>query len=151
MRKAPKQPRARRLPWLVACVVGAGLVGGILLKTSSSTSTPETAPLASPAPRTSAPGSGFPRQSQGQYQGGQPLPGTAAPVKEGSTRSSSPHYVPASRLQPPGADPHPVLPPTPQEPPDPVTHQPPMHNPGGVDGDRPPRAVPGIDSAAGSL
>ncbi len=30
-------------------------------------------------------------------------------------------------------------------PPDPATHRPPMHNPGGVDGDRPPRPAPGLE------
>jgi hypothetical protein len=38
-----------------------------------------------------------------------------------------------------------VIPPPPVPPPPPHLHTPPMHNPGGVNGDRPPRPVPGLD------
>jgi hypothetical protein len=47
--------------------------------------------------------------------------------------------VPAWRVNPPPPDPSPPLPPAPIEPPNPAKHRPPLHNPGGVDGDRPAR------------
>jgi hypothetical protein len=54
-----------------------------------------------------------------------------------------PGHIPAWQVKPPRPDPTPP-PPPPVPPPDPATHRPPMHNPGGVDGDRPPRPVPGL-------
>jgi len=52
------------------------------------------------------------------------------------------HQIPAWKVlvPPPVA----WTPPPPVEPPNPITHPPPMHNPGGYDGDRPPRPVPGL-------
>jgi hypothetical protein len=53
-------------------------------------------------------------------------------------------YIPARQISLPvplgDAEP----PPIPQEPPNPQLWQPAMHNPGGVNGGRPPRPVPGI-------
>lgn len=48
---------------------------------------------------------------------------------------------PALSSQPPSQSP----PLRPVEPPNPATHRPPMDNPGGVNRDRPPRPVPGLE------
>lgn len=56
-------------------------------------------------------------------------------------------YVPAWVVKPPAPDPNGALP-EPVEPPDPLTTPPPMDNPGGVNGDRPERPVPGLEAAA---
>jgi hypothetical protein len=53
-------------------------------------------------------------------------------------------YVPASMLAPAPTGLAPVPPPANEEPPDPASTRLPTHNPGGVDGDRPARPVPGI-------
>lgn len=56
-----------------------------------------------------------------------------------------PGTVPAWQVDPPPPDPAQPLPPPPREPPNPALHRPAMDNPGGVNGDRPERAVPGIE------
>jgi hypothetical protein len=56
--------------------------------------------------------------------------------------SIPPGHIPAWEVHPPRPDPNQPAPPVPVPPPDPATHQPPMDNPGGVDGDRPPRPAP---------
>jgi hypothetical protein len=53
--------------------------------------------------------------------------------------------VPPWEVDPPPPDPSAPLPPDPVDPPNPAEHRPPLHNPGGVNGDRPPRPVPGLD------
>jgi hypothetical protein len=53
--------------------------------------------------------------------------------------------VPTWEVDPPPPDPSAPLPPDPVDPPNPAEHRPPLHNPGGVNGDRPPRLVPGLD------
>lgn len=56
-----------------------------------------------------------------------------------------PGTVPVSQIDPPRPDPTVPMPPAVVEPPNPALHRPPMDNPGGVDGDRPARAVPALD------
>ena len=58
--------------------------------------------------------------------------------------STTEDTVAASDPAPPRLDLPPL--PEPPPPPDPQTTRPPMHNPGGVNGDRPPRPVPGLDN-----
>jgi len=56
------------------------------------------------------------------------------------------HHIPAAQVSvPPGVawTPRPVV-----EPANPIAQTRAMHNPGGVNGDRPPRPVPGLDNAA---
>lgn len=53
-------------------------------------------------------------------------------------------YTPADEMEPLREEPPSPEPPPPVEPPEPSLFRPPMHNPGGVDGDRPPRPIPGI-------
>jgi len=57
-----------------------------------------------------------------------------APVPEG--------HLSAAEVKPPGPEPT-LTAPEAIPPPDPLKNEPPKHNPGGVDGDRPPRFVPG--------
>jgi outer membrane biosynthesis protein TonB len=59
-----------------------------------------------------------------------------------NTPTVPPGHIPAWQVKSPRPEVTP--PPTPVPPPDPASHRPPMHNPGGVDGDRPPRPVPGL-------
>jgi hypothetical protein len=146
MNKSPKRTKASLRPWLMVCVVGAGLGGVTLFLSSRDGSTPEAIRPVGTAPRADDQRKAPPQRPQGPLQGVQ-SPSAAGPTKVGSSRSTSPHYVPASQLQPPGPDLHPVPPPTPQVPLDPRTRQPPMHNPGGVEGDRPPRAIPGLEGS----
>ena len=63
----------------------------------------------------------------------------------GNTSALPAGTVPAWQVHPPAPDPSPPLPPAPVEPPNPAQHRPPMHNPGGVDRDRPARPVPGLE------
>ena len=56
-----------------------------------------------------------------------------------------PGTVPVSQIDPPRADPAMPMQALPAPPPNPALHRPPMDNPGGVDGDRPARTVPGLD------
>lgn len=56
-----------------------------------------------------------------------------------------PGTVPVSQIDPPRPDPAMPMPAGPVPPPNPALHRPPLDNPGGVDGDRPARAVPGLD------
>jgi hypothetical protein len=68
-------------------------------------------------------------------------PGT---VPTGYTPPQQPdHLIPASQVQAPPTFVAGKHPPPPQviEPPNPITHRPPMQNPGGVNGDRPPRVL----------
>jgi len=55
-----------------------------------------------------------------------------------------PGSVPVWRVDPPPPDRAAPMPAAPVEPPNPATHRPAMDNPGGVNGDRPERAVPGL-------
>jgi hypothetical protein len=55
-------------------------------------------------------------------------------------------YVPAWKVRPPRPEQLGQVPlPPPREPPEPSLHRPPVENPGGVNGDRPARPVPGIE------
>jgi hypothetical protein len=59
-----------------------------------------------------------------------------------NTPAATPGLTPAWMVRPP---PPPTLaPPRPVEPPNPIAHRP--ENPGGFNGDRPPRPTPGVDS-----
>jgi hypothetical protein len=53
-------------------------------------------------------------------------------------------FVPAWKVNPPRPDPSAPTPPTPFAPPDPQQNRPAMQNPGGINGVRPERKVPGI-------
>ncbi len=69
-------------------------------------------------------------------------PNRAANPDEGAGREEHVGFVPVGEVEqvpPPRVEPRPVRAP----PPDPATHRPPLHNPGGVNGDRPPRFEPG--------
>ena len=55
------------------------------------------------------------------------------------------HHLPARRVPTPA--PVAWLPPTPRDSANPITNVPPMDNPGGVNGDRPAREVPGLHAA----
>lgn len=61
-------------------------------------------------------------------------PDNSPPVAKG--------YIPAWKIDSPRGDPNARPAPLPVAPPNPAEHRPPMENPGGVNGDRPPRAVP---------
>lgn len=75
-----------------------------------------------------------------------PLPAETPPweVTKDSSGPLPPGQVPAWIVRPPPPDPSAPAPPAPIEPPDPATHTPPMDNPGGVNGARPERSVPGL-------
>jgi hypothetical protein len=83
----------------------------------------------------------------GSRSGGRP--GAKVPPPWEATPDNSPPVpkgqIPAWVVKPPRPDPTLQPPPVPHPPPDPAVFQPPMHNPGGVNGDRPPRPVPGLD------
>jgi len=55
------------------------------------------------------------------------------------------HHLPAWEVNPPPPDLNRPPPPPPRDTRDPATYRPPKHNPGGVNGDRPPREVPGLE------
>ena len=57
-----------------------------------------------------------------------------------NTPAPPPGHVAAWTVSPPPPNPFAPPPPPPIVPPDPATTRPPMNNPGGVDGDRPPRS-----------
>jgi len=57
---------------------------------------------------------------------------------------SAPEYIPAWKVNPPRPDPNALPPPRPVEPTNPQLTKPPRDNPGGVNGDRPERPVPGM-------
>jgi hypothetical protein len=65
-------------------------------------------------------------------------PWQATPENTGALPAGT---VPAWQVHPPRPDPSAPLPPAPVEPPNPAEHRPPIHNPGGVNGDRPERTV----------
>jgi hypothetical protein len=77
----------------------------------------------------------------------EPLRGEPRPSADAAKRRPpAPEWqIPAWVVKPPAPDPRTPLPPAPVEPPSPIAHRPPMHNPGGVNGDRGARPVPGID------
>jgi len=52
-------------------------------------------------------------------------------------------HLSAAEVKPPGPEPT-LTAPEAIPPPDPLTNEPPKHNPGGVNGDRPPREIPGM-------
>jgi hypothetical protein len=66
-------------------------------------------------------------------------------VKRTAKNKRGPGEIPAWVIRPPPPDPQPKPLPTPHEPPDPRTYRAPMHNPGGVNGARPPRVIVGLD------
>jgi hypothetical protein len=74
--------------------------------------------------------------------------GTETPPWQASPQNTTalpPGTVPAWQVNAPPPDPAQPLPPPPREPPNPAVHRPPMDNPGGVNGDRPERPVPGVE------
>ena len=75
--------------------------------------------------------------------------GSCRSAAVGSTPENTPMpgkgYIPAWKVKPPRPDPNAPAPPLPAELPNPQLVRPPMHNPNGVNGDRPPRLVPGIE------
>jgi hypothetical protein len=75
-------------------------------------------------------------------------PGSETPPWQANPQNTTtlpPGTVPAWQVNPPPPDPSLPLPPPPREPPNPAVHRPPMDNPGGVNGDRPERPVPGVE------
>lgn len=78
-------------------------------------------------------------------------PGSGAPMLESetppwqatpdNTSAALPGTVPTRRVDPPRPDPSIRMPLPPVEPPNPAQHRPPLHNPGGVNGDRPEREL----------
>ncbi len=80
-----------------------------------------------------------------------PHPGSGAPVHDSeiapwhatpeNASAALPGTVPAWRVNPPRPDPSIRMPLPPDEPPNPAQHRPPLHNPGGVNGDRPERGL----------
>jgi hypothetical protein len=74
------------------------------------------------------------------------VPGRVAPWE--ATRENTPPVpagqVPAWQVRPAAPDPTMHMPAAPVAPPDPQTTTPPMDNPGGVNGDRPPRPEPDV-------
>jgi hypothetical protein len=75
----------------------------------------------------------------------EPLPAHETAPWQATEVALPPGSVPVAHVDPPPPDPHVVLPPPPVEPSNPALHRPPLHNPGGVDRDRPPRPVPGLE------
>jgi hypothetical protein len=130
---------------LVAGILVLGVVVGLLLEglyrtrpVTPSAAAPTSA-AAAPAPR-AAPVGGAGRAAAApaptkELQAWEVTPANSPPVPPG--------HVPAWQVKPPPPEPVPA-PAAPVEPPDPATYRPPLHNPGGVDGDRPPRQVPGL-------
>ncbi len=90
-----------------------------------------------------APG-GVSAQPQVVTRAGQPAEGPPWHAPPGDARALPPGTVPVEQIKPPPPDPS-APPPAPREPKNPATHRPPVHNPGGVDGDRPSRKVPGVE------
>lgn len=127
--------------WLVGglIVIAAALavltLRGLREPTGAATRTPAGASGAERAGKATSPAAtpGAPEvppwQASAAPRAGELLPGT----------------VPVSAVNPPPPDPDAPMPPPPVEPPNPALHRPPMDNPGGVDGDRPPRPVPGVE------
>ncbi|HEX5058878.1 MAG TPA: hypothetical protein VFV99_05930 [Kofleriaceae bacterium] len=62
-----------------------------------------------------------------------------------TTGTLPPGTVPAWQVNPPPPDPSTPPPPAPREPANPALHRPAMDNPGGVNGARPERKVPGVE------
>lgn len=91
------------------------------------------APAPTTAPSTEARKSGAPPRELKPWEATKE---NSPPVPKG--------HIPAWQVNPPPPPPPSPPWPPPREPPDPQIHRPPMHNPGGVDGDRPPRPVPGV-------
>ncbi|HEY3353531.1 MAG TPA: hypothetical protein VGQ83_09800 [Polyangia bacterium] len=134
---------------LVAGVVVLGVLVGLLLEglyrtrpvdEAKAAAAPQAAgPAAAPAPRPPAAGPALTGAAAVTPEKQIP-PWEATPA---NTPPPPPGHIPAWVVKPPR--PEPSAPPAPPvEPPDPATHRPPMHNPGGVNGDRPPRPVPGL-------
>ena len=74
------------------------------------------------------------------------LAACGSPPSAGETPSGlDDHHIPASRIPGP---PHATWsPPAHSAPPNPIANRQPMHNPGGVNGDRPARTAPRLESA----
>jgi len=128
----------------VAFVVVGVLVGFLLegIYRKSPTIDTRTSTEAAKAGEPGAPGSSSARRrapaigdratpTRPRAAGDQPLP----PGFEPSTPADDP--PPDDRYDHPAPESKP--------PPDPATYRPPMHNPGGVNGDRPPRPIPGVE------
>lgn len=93
-----------------------------------------TTPAATPEPRARAPEADGPAALEPWQVSRENTP----PPPEG--------YVPAWKVRPPRPEQLSQVPlPPPREPPEPSLHRPPVENPGGVNGDRPARPVPGIE------
>jgi hypothetical protein len=79
---------------------------------------------------------------------GRPVPLRRDPVpweaKPSDPPPPSPRYIPAWQVNPPRPDAHLPPPPPPPELPNPQLTTPSKHNPGGVNGDRPARPIPGL-------
>lgn len=126
--------------WILAGLfaVAALLVGLTLQGLYGSTERPQPEPGNANAPsRASAAGPGVPGQPTKETP-----PWQATPQ---NTTTLPPGTVPAWQVDPPPPDPSLPLPPPPREPPNPALQRPPMDNPGGVNGDRPERTVPGVE------
>lgn len=74
----------------------------------------------------------------------------ALPKEERSRVLRKLGYVPDEEFKSaaPPADPQMHAKPKIAPPPNPIVHRPPLHNPGGVDGDRPTRPIPGLQEAS---
>ncbi len=118
---------------LVGLCAAAAVLGGATLYELRSNSEP--LPGASPAPAhtTSSGTSRLPADAAS----------TGATIRNDDP-SPAPGVLSVEQVAPPPPVPF-APPPAPAEPPNPATHRPPVDNPGDVDGDRPPRQVPGVE------
>ena len=86
--------------------------------------------------------------SDGRTARAVPTPPTRMPweATPGNTPVVDDHHIPAWKVPTPRpvAWTHPAV----SQPANPITRSPPMNNPGGVNGDRPPREVPGFERVA---
>ncbi len=145
-RRARKRPANQRLSALsIAAVAGfivTGVLVGLLLerlyRKGGSTVTDSAAETG--------------KRSATRPRGNRPrLPGSAARSSAATARDDSAwHDVPDPIVAPaPGETPIPddpsANPPEPEAGPDPSTYRPPTSNPGGVNGDRPPRPIRGLE------
>lgn len=126
-------------------VAGLALLGGLIFDQLYRTRSPTGPPVASgPEARDTAV---FARGPQPSAAGSmRPLAKEQQPweAKRGEA-PVPPHHVPAWAVNPPRPDRNEAPPPPSKEPSGAPDYRPPMHNPGGVNGDRPARPVPGLD------
>lgn len=135
-RSGKQQPKRSATRWaLAALAVAVVLLVGLTLHGLRN----------SPAARMSATGSALPALHPGS--GVPPELAREVPPWQAThnTAAVPPGTVPVWRVDPPRPDPSTPLPPTPVEPPNPALHRAPLHNPGGVNRDRPERSVPGLE------